>query len=70
MRRKYRRRFSSSECPKQPGPQGPSEALIQAIVELKSRLVGQKKAAAIAVKNVSGRRRWSKLDEWLGSKVT
>ena len=28
-------------------------------------LVGQKKAAAIAVKNVSGRRRWSKLDEWL-----
>ena len=33
-------------------------------------LVGQKKAAAIAVKNVSGRRRWSKLDEWLGSKAT
>jgi exodeoxyribonuclease V alpha subunit len=30
-------------------------------------LVGQKKAVAIAVKNVSGRRRWSKLDEWLGS---
>ncbi|MCX7301366.1 MAG: ATP-binding domain-containing protein [Rhodobacterales bacterium] len=29
-------------------------------------LVGQKKAVAIAVKNVSGRRRWSKLDEWLG----
>ena len=28
-------------------------------------LVGQRKAAAIAVKNVSGRRRWSKLDEWL-----
>ena len=28
-------------------------------------LVGQKKAVAIAVKNVSGRRRWSKLDEWL-----
>ena len=27
-------------------------------------LVGQKKAVAIAVKNVSGRRRWSKLDEW------
>jgi exodeoxyribonuclease V alpha subunit len=26
-------------------------------------LVGQKKA--IAVRNVSGRRRWSKLDEWL-----
>jgi exodeoxyribonuclease V alpha subunit len=30
-------------------------------------LVGQKKAVAIAVKNVSGRRRWSKLDEWLGT---
>ena len=29
-------------------------------------LVGQKKAVAIAVKNVSGRRRWSKQDEWLG----
>ena len=28
-------------------------------------LVGQKKAVAIAVRNVSGRRRWSKLDEWL-----
>ena len=37
VRRKYRRLFSSSECPKQPGPKGPSEALIQAIVELKSR---------------------------------
>jgi exodeoxyribonuclease V alpha subunit len=30
-------------------------------------LVGQKKAVAIAVKNVSGRKRWSKLGEWLGS---
>lgn len=28
-------------------------------------LVGQKKAVAIAVKNVSGRHRWSKLAEWL-----
>jgi exodeoxyribonuclease V alpha subunit len=28
-------------------------------------LVGQKKAIAIAVRNVSGRRRWSKLDERL-----
>ena len=28
-------------------------------------LVGQKKAVAIAVPNASGRRRWSKLDEWL-----
>ena len=32
-------------------------------------LVGQKKAVAIAVKNVSGRRRWSKLREWLGGRV-
>jgi exodeoxyribonuclease V alpha subunit len=30
-------------------------------------LVGQKKAVAIAVKNVSGRRRWSKLNEWLSA---
>ncbi len=30
-------------------------------------LVGQKKAIAIAVKNISGRRRWSKLNEWLGT---
>ena len=30
-------------------------------------LVGQKKAVAIAVRNVSGRRRWSKLDEWLAA---
>jgi exodeoxyribonuclease V alpha subunit len=28
-------------------------------------LVGQTKAVAIAVRNVSGRRRWSKLSEWL-----
>jgi len=28
-------------------------------------LVGQKKAVAIAVRNVSGRQRWSKLNEWL-----
>ena len=35
--RKYRRLFSSSQCPKKPGPKGPSDALIQAIVELKSR---------------------------------
>src|SRR5713226_10706238 len=37
VRRKYRRLFSSSQCPEEPGPKGPSEALIQAIVELKSR---------------------------------
>jgi exodeoxyribonuclease V alpha subunit len=30
-------------------------------------LVGQKKAVVIAVRNVSGRRRWSKLDEWLAA---
>ena len=28
-------------------------------------LIGQKKAVAIAVRNSSGRRRWSKLQEWL-----
>jgi exodeoxyribonuclease V alpha subunit len=28
-------------------------------------LVGQKKAVAIAVRNASSRRRWSKLEEWL-----
>jgi exodeoxyribonuclease V alpha subunit len=30
-------------------------------------LVGQRKAVAIAVRNVSGRRRWSKLREWLSA---
>jgi exodeoxyribonuclease V alpha subunit len=30
-------------------------------------LVGQKKAVAIAIRNISGRRRWSKLNEWLAS---
>ena len=28
-------------------------------------LVGQKKAIAVAVRNVTGRRRWSKLRDWL-----
>ena len=37
VRRKYRRLFSSTPCPKAPGPKGPDQALIQAIVELKSR---------------------------------
>jgi len=32
-------------------------------------LVGQKKAIAIAVRNVSGRRRWSKLNEWLAGRA-
>jgi 5-keto 4-deoxyuronate isomerase len=33
-------------------------------------LVGQKKAVAIAVRNVSGGRRWSKLAEWLSADVS
>jgi putative transposase len=37
VRRKYRRLFSSTSYSKKAGPKGPSEALIQAIVELKSR---------------------------------
>jgi putative transposase len=37
VRRKYCRLFSSSPCPKKPGLKGPCEALIRAIVELKSR---------------------------------
>ena len=32
-------------------------------------LVGQKKAVAIAVRSVSGRRRWSKLREWLSQQL-
>ena len=28
-------------------------------------MLGQKKAVAMAVKNTSGRRRWSKLQDWL-----
>jgi exodeoxyribonuclease V alpha subunit len=31
-------------------------------------MVGQKQAVAIAVRNVSGRRRWSKLSEWLSQR--
>jgi len=37
VRRTYRRRFSSTPRPKKPGPKGPSDALIQAIIELTSR---------------------------------
>jgi exodeoxyribonuclease V alpha subunit len=33
-------------------------------------LLGQKKAVAMAVKNTSGRRRWSKLRDWLGNGAT
>ena len=35
-RRKYRRLFASSQRLRKPGPKGPSEAIIRAIVELKS----------------------------------
>jgi hypothetical protein len=31
-------------------------------------LVGQNKAVAIALRNVLGRRRWSKLSEWLSQR--
>jgi hypothetical protein len=37
VRGKYRRLFSSMPRPRKPGPKGPGEALIQAILELKSR---------------------------------
>ena len=37
VRRKYRRLFSSTSRPRKPGPKGPDQALIQAIVEIKSR---------------------------------
>src|SRR4029450_7367263 len=37
VRRKYRLLFSARQRPKKPGPKGPEEALIRAIVELKSR---------------------------------
>ena len=41
------------------------------VAELDRYIIGQadaKKAVAIAVKNISGRRRWSKLNEWLGTR--
>src|SRR4051794_33607294 len=37
VRRKYHRLFSSRPCPTKSGPKGPGEALIRAIVEVKSR---------------------------------
>src|SRR5215831_7888058 len=37
VRRKYRLLFSSRPCPKKPGPKGPDDAVIRAIVALKSR---------------------------------
>jgi hypothetical protein len=37
VRRKYHRLFFSTPSPKKPGQKGPRHALIQAIVELKSR---------------------------------
>jgi exodeoxyribonuclease V alpha subunit len=41
------------------------ETAVPRIIKRLVVLVGQKKAVAIAVRNVSGRRRWSKLSEWL-----
>jgi hypothetical protein len=38
------------------------------VVHLVQRVVDREKAIAIAVRNVSGRRRWSKLAEWLRPK--
>src|SRR6516162_1813735 len=37
VRRQDRLRFSSRPCPKKPGPKGPDDGIIRAIVELKSR---------------------------------
>src|SRR4029434_5485371 len=37
VHRKYRRLFSSTPCPKKPGPKGPDDAFMHAIVELSSR---------------------------------
>src|SRR5215471_8791122 len=37
VRRNYRLLFSSRSCPKKPGPKGPEDGVIRAIVELKSR---------------------------------
>jgi transposase InsO family protein len=37
VRRKYRLLFSSRPCPNKPGPKGPDEALIRAIIEVKAR---------------------------------
>jgi hypothetical protein len=47
---------------------GKSRLFENAHTKTVARRVGQKKAVAIAVRNVSGRRRWSKLHEWLASK--
>ena len=43
----------------------PEKMLSQVLLEMQQQLVEAKKAVAIAVGNVSGRRRWSKLNEWL-----
>lgn len=37
MRSKYRRLFSSTPWPTKPGPKGPADALVHAVIELKSR---------------------------------
>ena len=59
VRGKYRRLFSSSARPKKPGPKGPSESLIRAIVELKSRnpRFGCPRIAAHHLADVRGRHR-------------
>ena len=54
VRRTYRRLFSSSECPKQPGPKGPSEVLIQAIVEAATGTINRETSALHRRQTVSG----------------
>ncbi len=64
VRGKYRRLFSASARPKKPGPKGPSESLIRAIVELKSRnpRFGCPRIARIRTRAVTGLRRILGLD--------
>ena len=59
-----------SQCRLQPFPAATEKSAFTGVTRGKKLVVlaGQKKAIAIAVRNVSGRRRWSKLSEWLASK--
>ena len=59
VRGQYRRLFSSRARPKKPGPKGPSESLIRAIVELKSRnpRFGCPRIARIISQTFGGRHR-------------
>src|SRR5215468_2907974 len=59
VRRKYCRLFSSTSSPGKPGPKGPDQALIQAIVELKSRnpRFGCPRIARIIAQDVRDQRR-------------